>query len=131
MTTPAITLVYDGDCPVCRNYTQHLSIKQAAGTFELLNARDNPPIVQEINALNLDMDEGFVLKIGDRFYHGADAIHTLALLSTGTGVFNRMNFLVFRSKTLSRLLYPILKTGRAMLLAMLGNSKLNNLGNRK
>lgn len=131
MTTPAITLVYDGDCPVCRNYTQHLSIKQAAGTFELLNARDNPPIVQEINALNLDMDEGFVLKIGDRFYHGADAIHTLALLSTGTGVFNRMNFLVFRSKTLSRFLYPILKTGRAMLLAMLGTSKLNNLGNRE
>lgn len=131
MTTPAITLVYDGDCPVCRNYTQHLSIKQAAGTFELLNARDNPPIVQEINALNLDMDDGFVLKIGDRFYHGADAIHTLALLSTGTGVFNRMNFLVFRSKTLSRFLYPILKTGRAMLLAMLGTSKLNNLGNRE
>ena len=131
MTTPAITLVYDGDCPVCRNYTQHLLIKQAAGTFELLNARDNPPIVQEINALNLDMDEGFVLKIGDRFYHGADAIHTLALLSTGTGVFNRMNFLVFRSKTLSRFLYPILKTGRAMLLAMLGTSKLNNLGNRE
>ena len=130
MTTPAITLVYDGDCPVCRNYTQHLSIKQAAGTFELLNARDNPPIVQEINALNLDMDEGFVLKIGDRFYHGADAIHTLALLSTGTGVFNRMNFLVFRSETLSRFLYPILKTGRAMLLKLLGKSKLNNSENR-
>ncbi|NNJ75662.1 MAG: DUF393 domain-containing protein [Anderseniella sp.] len=130
MTKPAITLVYDGDCPVCRNYTQHLSIKQAAGTFELLNARDNPPIMQEINALNLDMDEGFVLKIGDRFYHGADAIHTLALLSTGTGVFNKMNFLIFRSKTLSRFLYPILKTGRAMLLALLGNSKVNNLGNR-
>lgn len=131
MKTPAIILVYDGDCPVCRNYTQHLSIKQAAGTFELLNARDNPPILQEISALNLDMDEGFVLKIGERFYHGADAIHTLALLSTRTGVFNRMNFLVFRSKTLSTILYPILKTGRALLLALLGNSKLNNLGNRE
>ncbi|MGB5216242.1 MAG: DCC1-like thiol-disulfide oxidoreductase family protein [Anderseniella sp.] len=131
MTTPAIILVYDGDCPVCRNYTQHLSIKQAAGTFELLNARDSPPILQEINALNLDMDQGFVLKIGDQFYHGADAIHTLALLSTRTGVFNRLNFLVFKSKTLSRVLYPILKTGRALLLALLGNSKLNNLENRQ
>ncbi len=130
MTEPAIILVYDGDCPVCRNYTQHLSIRQAAGTFELLDARDNPPIMEEINAARIDMDEGFVLKIGDQLYHGADAIHTLALLSTRTGVFNRVNFLIFRSKTLSRLLYPILKSGRALLLAVLGNSRLNNLGNR-
>ena len=129
MTTPAITLVYDGDCPVCRNYTQHLSIRQAAGTFELLNARDNPPILQEINALNFDMDEGFVLKIGDRFYHGADAIHTLALLSTRTGFLNKMNYLIFRSKTLTRLLYPALRSGRNLLLMVLGKRKLNNLKN--
>ena len=129
MTTPAITLVYDGDCPVCRNYTQHLSIKQAAGTFELLNARDNPLIMQEINALNLDMDEGFVLKIGERFCHGADAIHTLALLSTRANFVNRMNYLIFRSKTLSRLLYPALRSGRNLLLIVLGKRKLNNLQN--
>lgn len=127
MTT--LTLIYDGDCPVCRSYTRYLSIKRAAGNFELLNARDNPAILEEINALNLDMDEGFVLKAGDRFYHGADAIHALALLSTRTGFFNKMNFLVFKSKTLSRFLYPILKTGRALLLAVLGKTKLNNLDN--
>ena len=130
MTNPAIILVYDGDCPVCRNYTQHLSIRQAAGSLQLIDARDNPPIMQEINAARIDMDEGFVLKIGDQMYHGADAIHTLALLSTRTGVFNRVNFLIFRSRTLSRLLYPVLKSGRALLLAILGNSRLNNLGDR-
>ncbi len=127
MSAAPIILVYDGDCPVCRNYTQYLSIRKAAGSFELLNARDNPPIIQEINAAQLDMDEGFVLKIGDRFYHGADAIHTLALLSTPTGIFNRLNFLIFRSKFLSRTLYPILKSGRALLLLMLRKQKLNNL----
>ena len=127
MSIASIILVYDGDCPVCRNYTRHLSIRKAAGTFELVNARDNPPIVQEINAAQLDLDEGFVLKIGDRFFHGSDAIHRLALLSTRTGVFNRMNFLVFKSKTLSYFLYPLLKSGRALLLGMLGKRKLNNL----
>ena len=127
MSAAPITLVYDGDCPVCRNYTKYLSIKKIAGTFELVNARDNPSIMQEINAARLDMDEGFVLKIGDRFYHGADAIHTLALLSTRTGVFNRINFLIFKSRALSRALYPVLKSGRALLLKMLGKRKLNNL----
>ena len=130
MTNPAIILVYDGDCPVCRNYTRHLSIRQAAGSLQLIDARDNPPIMQEINAARIDMDEGFVLKIGDQLYHGADAIHTLALLSTRTGAFNRINFLIFRSRTLSRLLYPVLKSGRALMLAILGNSRLNNLGDR-
>jgi len=85
--------------------------------------------LQEINAARLDMDEGFVLKIGDQFYHGADAIHSLALLSTRTGVFNRMNFLIFKSKALSRSLYPILKSGRSLLLKFLGKRKLNNLEN--
>lgn len=127
MTAPAIILVYDGDCPVCRNYTQYLSIKQIAGTFELLNARENPPIIEEINAAKLDMDEGIVLKIGDQFYHGADAIHTLALMSSRTGVFNRINFLIFKSRTLSSVLYPALKSGRALLLKILGKRKLNNL----
>ena len=130
-TATPIILVYDGDCPVCRNYTQHLSIRQAAGTFELLNARENPPVMEEINAAQIDMDDGFVLKIGDQLYHGSDAIHTLALLSTRTGLFNRVNFLIFRSKLLSGLLYPILKSGRALLLAILGNAKLNNLANRE
>lgn len=50
MSIASIILVYDGDCPVCRNYAQHLSVRKAAGTFELVNARDNPPILEEINA---------------------------------------------------------------------------------
>ncbi len=129
MTPPRLTLVYDHDCPVCRNYCRVLVIKKAAGEMTILDARENPPIMREINALGLDMDEGFVLKIGDQFYHGADAIHALALLSTGAGFFNRINYLVFRSQTLSRILYPVLKTGRRLLLILLGKSKLRNLQN--
>ncbi len=126
--TPAnMILVYDQDCPVCRNYCRVLAIRQAAGGMSILNARDNPPIMAEINARGIDMDEGFVLKISEEFYHGADAIHMLALMSTRTGVFNRLNYLVFKLKPLSRFLYPILKFGRSILLKLLGKKKLNNL----
>lgn len=127
MKTSSIVLVYDHDCPVCHSYCRVVSIKKAAGSITILNARDQPPIMEEINRRGIDMDQGFVLKIGDRFYHGADAIHALALLSTRKGVFNRINYHIFKSKTLSRLLYPILKTGRGLLLKLLGKSKLNNL----
>ena len=127
MKPPNIVLVYDHDCPLCHQYCRAVSIKKAAGSISILNARDNPPIMEEINGLGMDMDQGFVLKVGKEFYHGADAVHSLALLSTRTGIFNRLNYLIFKSKTLSSLLYPILKTGRRVLLVLLGKPKLNNL----
>ena len=127
MTTAPVTLVYDGDCPVCRTYTRFLAIREAVGQFEILDARDNPPVMAEINARKIDMDEGFVLKVGDEFYHGADAIHALAMLGTNAGLFNRLNYQVFRSRTLSRLFYPVLKTGRSLLLWLLGKTRLHNL----
>ncbi|PHS40245.1 MAG: hypothetical protein COA91_04520 [Robiginitomaculum sp.] len=129
MKSPNIILVYDHDCPVCHSYCRVVSIRKAAGNMTILNARDNPPIMEDINRLGIDMDQGFVLKIGEEFYHGADAIHSLALLSTRTGVFNRLNYRIFKSKTLSKFLYPILKAGRRGLLILLGKPKLNNLKN--
>jgi predicted DCC family thiol-disulfide oxidoreductase YuxK len=123
-----VILVYAGDCPVCRNYTRYLSVQQAAGKLVLLDARDEPPIMWEINDAGLDLDEGFAVKAGRQWFHGADAIHVLALMSTKAGIFNRLNFLIFRSRALSRVLYPALKTGRALLLLLLGKQKLRNLG---
>jgi predicted DCC family thiol-disulfide oxidoreductase YuxK len=127
MSQQQVILVYDADCPVCRNYTQYLSIKQAAGDLQLLDARLNPPIMSEINSAGLDLDEGFAVKLGRQWFHGADAIHVLALMSTRTNLFNRLNYLVFSSKTLSRILYPLLKAGRSLLLQILGKRKLKNL----
>ena len=51
-------------------------------------------------------------------------LELLALMSSRAGWFNRLNFLVFRSRTLSRLLYPILVLGRRLLLRLLGRSPL-------
>ena len=52
-----------------------------------------------------------------RIYHGDACIHMLALLSTPSGAFNRINAAVFRSERASRLLYPILRSGRNATLA--------------
>jgi hypothetical protein len=66
-----------------------------------------------------------VLKLDGRLYHGADCIHMVALLSTPSSWFNRVNAAMFRSRTASRLLYPVLRTGRNTVLRILGRSKLN------
>jgi predicted DCC family thiol-disulfide oxidoreductase YuxK len=121
---PQIVLVYDRECPVCTAYCKALAIRELDRNMQILNAREDHPQVREIKRLGLDLDEGFVLRIGADYYHGAEAIHRLALLSTPSGVFNRLNYFIFRSQTLSRLLYPVLRMGRNLLLAILGRTRI-------
>ncbi|WP_119274090.1 DCC1-like thiol-disulfide oxidoreductase family protein [Taklimakanibacter deserti] len=123
--TPQIVLVYDRECPVCAAYCKALAIRQLDQNMQILNAREDHPEVREIKRRGLDLDEGFVLRIGTEYHHGAEAIHRLALISTSSGTFNRLNYLIFRSQTLSRLLYPVLRLGRNVLLAILGRSRIS------
>ena len=121
-------LVYDGDCPFCSRYVQYLRLREAAGPVRLVNAREGGPLVDELQRAGLDLDEGMVLKVGGRYYHGADCIHALALLSSGSGLFNRINAKVFRSPQLSRVLYPVLRAGRNTVLRLLGRTKIASNG---
>jgi predicted DCC family thiol-disulfide oxidoreductase YuxK len=121
-------LVYDGDCPFCSRYVQYLRLRRAAGPVKLVNAREGGPLVDELMRAGLDLDEGMVLKLGGRYYHGADCIHALALLSSGSGLFNRINARVFRSPQLSRVLYPVLRAGRNTVLRLLGRTKIASTG---
>ncbi len=81
----------------------------------------------EITALGLDIDQGMVVKLNDRIYYGPDAIHVLALLSSRSGFFNRLNYWMFRSRHVSRVLYPVLRNCRNLLLKLLRKTKINNL----
>ena len=85
----------------------------------------------EITSQGLDIDQGMVLKMGDQLYYGSDAIHALALIGSRSGVFNRLNYWIFKSKTVSSILYPILRFCRNLLLKILGKCKINNLGAEK
>jgi len=128
MPEKQLLLVYDHECPVCRNYCQALRIRESVGRLQIVNAREHSAIMDEITARGLDVDQGMVLKLGEQFYYGADAMHALALLSTRTGMFNRFNYRLFSSKRLSRLLYPVLRLLRNLLLKLLGRRRINNLG---
>jgi predicted DCC family thiol-disulfide oxidoreductase YuxK len=122
--------VYDGQCPFCSRYVQLVRLRETLGQIALVDAREGGPQVEEVRKAGLDLDEGMVLKLDGRLYHGAECIHRLALLSTPSGWFNRVNAAMFRSRTASRLLYPVLRAGRNSVLRMLGRSKLNPRGSQ-
>ena len=116
----AAWLVYDGECPLCRNYARYLAARQNIGQLRLVNARDGGARVQEVRDLPHNLDDGMVLKLNGRYYRGADALYRLAWQSDRRGLFGRLNGLLFRSATAARLSYPLLKLGRRCLLKLKG-----------
>lgn len=87
--------------------------------------------MDEITRSGLDIDQGMVSIIGEKLYYGSDAMHSLALISSRSGIFNRINYWVFKSKSVSSLLYPVLRVFRNLLLKILGKTKINNLSKHK
>lgn len=135
MTEPQpIYLIYDMECPACDMYSRLVRVRESVGELVLVDARTDDRFMPEITAAGLDIDQGMVLKVGERLYYGADAIHALALMGSRSGVFNRINHWLFRSRMLSKVLYPLLRACRNLLLKVLGKTKINNLerpGNRR
>lgn len=124
-TASTTWVIYDGHCPFCSAYVRLLRLRDTLGRVQLVNAREGGPIVDEVLAAGLDLDEGMVLKMDSQFYHGDECIHRLALLSSPSTLFNKINRVIFRSPTLSRLLYPLLRSGRNGALRLLGRSKFS------
>lgn len=122
-----VLLVYDGECPACSFYSDLARIRSTIGELKLIDAREPGPTMEKITAAGIDIDQGMVLIVGSEMYCGSDALHMLSMLSSRSGIFNRMTYRVFGSKKISWLLYPVLRSVRNLLLKILRRTKINNL----
>ena len=109
----------------CQQYMRLLRLRASAGNVRLINARSDDPLVAEIAKKGYDLDQGMIVRIAERFYHGAEAMHVLAMLSTRSGLFNRFNHTIFQSKGAAAMLYPVLRSGRNLALRLLGRKPIN------
>jgi len=125
-TKDGLTLVYDGECPFCTRYASMVRLRDSAGSLKILNAREPHAEVDQLTSAGFNLDDGMVLKVGDTVYHGDEALHAVAMLSSRVGWFNRLNYLVFRSSGLSKVLYPALRAGRNLALKLLGREKIHS-----
>ena len=117
-----LTVVFDGECPVCTAYSCSIA---ADGANTIVNARDGGELVEQLTAQGFDLDEGMAVIHDGKVFHGSEAIRIMALHGPRHGMLGRLNHVVFRSAARSRFLYPILRSGRNLLLRMLGRRKLN------
>ncbi|MDT8878119.1 DCC1-like thiol-disulfide oxidoreductase family protein [Halomonas saccharevitans] len=124
---PDMTLVYDGECPMCRRFVRLQRLRRDVGELELVDAREQSAARRELSALGIDLDEGFALRIGEQWIHGSEALHRLALMSTRSGLFNRLMARLFASPSRTARLYPWLRACRAALLRLLRRGPIGNL----
>jgi predicted DCC family thiol-disulfide oxidoreductase YuxK len=127
--TGDIWFAYDGECPICTYAVYALRIRESVGQLQLVDARINKdhPLSHRIAQERLNLDEGMVIQFGGQLYHGADALHVMALLGSSHGWFNRVNALLFRSAMLTQLAYPLMRGGRNLLIRLLGVAPTDNL----
>jgi predicted DCC family thiol-disulfide oxidoreductase YuxK len=121
-----VILVYDGDCPLCNAYVSRMRLQKAAKQLELVDARQEPELVGQLERHGYRLDDGLLLNIGDQYFHGAAAMNVLALMSSRSGWLNRLNYHLFRSRRTANTLYPALVFGRRILLRLLGRKPLGN-----
>lgn len=119
-----IKIIYDGECPLCQNYVRMMRLRAHVKHVVLIDARQTPDAVNAMTAHGFDINNGMLVIYGDTPYYGADGMHILALLSSSNTLFNRMIGMFFRSKRMSSIFYPICRSGRGLLLKILGRQKI-------
>lgn len=124
-----IWFVYDGECPICQYAAEAMRMKQAYGSLSLLNAREaaDDPLIEEINRRGLDLDEGMVIYLDGRFYHGKQALMFMARYGTASNGFMSAVKLLFWSKSLALIFYPWMRGARNFLLKRKRVGRIDNL----
>ena len=118
------SLIYDGDCPICSSYVQLLRLRESVGPVELINARTLDAASLSCETAGIDVDKGMIFRVGGVRYWGADAMNLLALMSTRSDLFNRVNCWVFGSRLGAIVVYPVLRTARRALLMLMGRQSI-------
>ena len=113
-------IIYDGECPFCSRYVKLMRLEETIGDIRLIDARKNPPELNLLKEKNLDINRGMAIFLNEQLYFGADCINRLALLSSPIGLVNKLNYYIFKTPLISRMLYPALRIGRNIVIHLLG-----------
>lgn len=120
-----IQIVYDGECPFCSRYVAMTHLREAVGPVELIDARSDHPLVGEIKARGIDLNEGMLARYGGEDYFGADCMNLLSVLSNRDTFIGKTLSRAFSNRRIARLAYPFLRAGRNATLAVMGRSRIS------
>lgn len=120
----ALAIYYDGECPVCARYIQMVRLSKDHDV-SLIDLRQSTDSRDMLKGEGFDVDQGMVVDFDGQKYAGPGAVNILSLLSTPSGLINRINKVILGNPTIARLTYPFLRAGRWILLFILNKPLVN------
>lgn len=120
-----LTIIYDGDCPICKNYIKYLELKKKFNV-KLINARKEIQFTKKIcNKYNLNINDGMIVIFNNKLYFAGEAIHLLEniTLTKRKTSYSFLNFFL-RIKIISKIMYPFFKFLRTTVLRVIGKKKI-------
>jgi len=118
-------VIYDGQCPFCKNYVQLNRLRDAAGQIELIDARLQNSATERLRSLGYDLNEGMAVIWAGRVYYGKDAVIFISSMTGNRRWTARLIGVLLRSPARASFFYPILKAGRRLTLKLLGRPPIS------
>ena len=124
-------IVYDGNCPFCSWYVDHLA---DSCDLRKIDARTRSDVVELLDSVDIDIDRDMVLFEQGQVHQGAEALYRLARRSSNSldrhnrhdRGFNCLQSTVFRWRPLAMVLYPVLRLTRMVYLRLSGRGRIHS-----
>jgi predicted DCC family thiol-disulfide oxidoreductase YuxK len=117
-------VIYDGQCPFCLSYVSLLRLRRAIGEVSLVDARGYGDLVVSLREQGINLDDGMVLILDGKVFHGADCMNQIAIAGLPKGFFAGVHAWLFRSSFIANRIYPLMKFCRRLTLLALGRQSI-------
>ena len=113
--------IYDGECPFCNHFAQLIELKSSLPEFEILDGRNNLPLLSQLYKQGYDLNRGAILINNGTILHGADAINWIcSTIKEPSDSLLELIRVIFTSAKRTNFLFPILIWGRRLSLTLKG-----------
>lgn len=123
--TSEVVVVFDGDCPFCKNIMLMAQLQKAFNSVDLVDARTVPNLVAAANQNGFDLNQGMIVLSHDgRLLYGGEALQYIGVKAPSQGVLSSFVHAFFSRRLVSVRMYPIFRAARNLTLWVLGHKKL-------
>ena len=120
-----LKIIYDSECPFCRDFVLLQNLKKKGFDVELISARDrNNPLIIDLQK-KFNLDNGMIVIKDDQIIYGNEAASFIYSSYDGKNLRGKMYSLILKNKFFSKFSYPILTFMRKLFFKLTGKKFIN------
>lgn len=116
--------IYDGECPICRQYVAWTALRRSHPDIQLIDARANPQLVIALRDEGIEINDTNLLQLDGKRYAGAAAMARVSQAMVPQTAGEHVVRFLTRPERLLRPLYPWIARARKALLWLTGRDQI-------